>query len=458
MVKRCLVSRAFVVCGYLVASAGLYALRVVGNKVRREPCPPAKIFGEVLARTFIALGPTYIKLGQILASRPDLVDPQIANELSGLLDQLPPIPFDQVRSAWREEFGLSVEEAFRFLERVPIASGSVASVYRGRLRTGDLVAVKVRRPGIVTVVAADSKLLRGAVQLASIFPALHYLPLREVVDEVLNAIAEQLDFRREADTSRRLRKALVWEPEVVIPGVVDAFSGTTVLTQEFVTEIADRQLDASSGRRAALQAALRALYRMIFVEGLVHCDLHQGNLHLLSDGRAVILDFGFVATLSNVDRLSFAEFFFAMTSGEGRRCAEIAVEMASYIPPSFNSACFVAEIARLVRVAHGRRAQEFKVADFVSGMFDIQRRHRVRSTTAFVLTVISLVVFEGLIKQIDPQLDFQGLAQRFIFRGFIRRSTPTYPISDPNLIDTQLDISPRTIGSQAVGTERASRC
>jgi predicted unusual protein kinase regulating ubiquinone biosynthesis (AarF/ABC1/UbiB family) len=125
-----------------------------------------------------------------------------------------------------------------------------------------------------------------------------------------------------------------------------------------------------------------------------------------------------------------------MTSGEGRRCAEIAVEMASYIPPSFNSACFVAEIARLVRVAHGRRAQEFKVADFVSGMFDIQRRHRVRSTTAFVLTVISLVVFEGLITQIDTQ----------------------YPISDPNLIDTQLDISPRTIGSQAVGTERASRC
>jgi ubiquinone biosynthesis protein len=164
----------------------------------------------------------------------------------------------------------------------------------------------------------------------------------------------------------------------------------------------------------ALVAALRALYRMIFVEGFVHCDLHGANLFLFPNGRAALLDFGFVAELSTETRLTFAEFFLAMASDDGRRCARITVDTASFVPSELDYGAFEGEVRRLVTRAAGSSIEEFSVAGFVGGLFDIQRRHRIVGTSDFVMAIVALLVFEGTAKSVAGTVDFGAEAVPFV--------------------------------------------
>jgi ubiquinone biosynthesis protein len=174
--------------------------------------------------------------------------------------------------------------------------------------------------------------------------------------------------------------------------------------------------------RAALISALNSLYRMIFVVGLIHCDLHGGNLHFLPGDRVVLVDFGFVADFSYEDRLRFAEFFYSMVANDGERAAEITLELASFVSPRLERKAFEAEVVSLVDSVAGRPAQEFLVAEFVASLFDIQRRHGVQGTVAFTMAIVSLLVFEGMVRQVDPNLDFQARAKPFILRASAHRA------------------------------------
>jgi ubiquinone biosynthesis protein len=206
----------------------------------------------------------------------------------------------------------------------------------------------------------------------------------------------------------------------VVPALVEELCGTSILTMEFIDALHLPQVQDESRAREALVVALRALYRMIFVEGLIHCDLHQGNLHLLADGRAVIIDFGFIAELERADRVKFAEFFYSMAANSGVRCAQIILETASFFPSDFDYEAFEAKIVSLVNRVAGMKANEFQVTDFVVGLFDIQRRFRIRGTTAFTMAILSLLVFEGIAKRLYADLDFQQEAIPFILRASIR--------------------------------------
>ena len=159
------------------------------------------------------------------------------------------------------------------------------------------------------------------------------------------------------------------------------------------------------------------LFRMIFAEGFVHCDMHQGNLHLLADGRAVLVDFGFIAELRRTDRIKFAEFFLALAINNGIRCARITLEIARSVPEDFPYQQFEREVAELVDAVSGASARDFQVFRFVTGMFDVQRRFRVRGTTGFMMAILSLLVFEGIAKDVDPDLDFQREAMPFVLRA-----------------------------------------
>jgi ubiquinone biosynthesis protein len=331
------------------------------------------------------------------------------------------MPFRVVEKLLRDEFGVRREDLFIEFDPRPIASGSIASVYRARLQDSRIVAVKVRRPGIASRISADLHLMRAAADFLCHLPPFRLVPLRGLVDEFGACLVRQLDFALEAAANRRLSTALVWEPKVVIPALVENLCGAKVLTMNMIDELnIPRQL--GHGRETeALLAALRALYRMIFVEGLVHCDLHQGNMHLLPDGRAVLIDFGFIAELGREDRLKFAEFFYSMSANNGVRCAQIILETAAFCPTVLDYPVFEQDVVFLVNSVAGRNAREFQVADFVFGLFDIQRNHGIRGTTAFMMAIIALLVFEGIAKQIYADLDFQREAYPFILRASIKQ-------------------------------------
>ena len=419
-----MIGRAVLVVSYIILGTLRLGFRLASNRFARRGESGASIIGRTLAEVFEALGPTYIKLGQILSTRRDLLSEPVIRHLERLQDRLPAIPFRLVPPLFRREFGIDLAEAFTAFERSPIASASIASVYRGRLPDGRVVAVKIRRPGIERRIAADLRLLRAATGLCGLLPWFRLLPLRPAVNEFGTCLVRQLDFRLEAAANRRLGAALAWEQGVIVPELVEELCSSSILTMEFIEGL---QLPAEPSRRRARQAllaGLHALYRMIFVEGLIHCDMHQGNLHFLPDGRAALVDFGFMAEFARADRLKFAEFFYTMATNDGVRCAQITLETAASYPPDLAYDAFEADVIALVNRAAGARAREFQVADFVLSLFDLQRRYRVLGTTAFTMAIVSLLVFEGIAKDTYADLDFQREAYPFILRASIRPHRP----------------------------------
>jgi ubiquinone biosynthesis protein len=391
-------------------------VRLLLNLIARRKENPEKLIGQTLTELFEVLGPTYVKLGQLLSTRRDLFSEPMIQCLEQLQDQLSPIPFHVLPDLFYQEFGLKLEEVFSQFDTSPVASASIATVYRARLRNERIVAVKVRRPGIARRMQSDLHMLRLGARFLEHLPPFRQVPLERAINEFRVCIIQQIDFRLEAAANRRLRAILACEPGIIIPELVEEYCSSSILTMDFLDGLhLSRQLESSIAHKALL-TALRALYRMIFIEGFVHCDMHQGNLHMLPDGFAALIDFGFMAELKNNDRVKFAEFFYAMATNDGARCADITFETAFYSPPDLKYEKFEADIVRLVNEVSGKRANEFLVAKFVIGLFDIMRRYQIAGTTSFTMAIISLLVFEGTAKDLYPDLDFQHEARPFIMR------------------------------------------
>ncbi len=416
-------TRATVTVWLLGCGTARLACALAWNGIRRRD-RAAGVAARSIAATLEQLGPTYVKLGQILATRRDLLPDDVVVELERLQDQLAPAPFDAVPRFFRDELGLELDDVFAELDPVPIASASIACVYRGTLRDGTPVAVKVRRPGVAQLVDLDLRLIRRGARLLAPLPGLNGLPMLSALDELGACLHRQIDLRLEADANRRISAALVEEPDVLLPTLVERCCSESLLTMSFLP-LGSAARDPS--RRPALLAALRALYRMIFIEGFVHGDLHGANMFLLADGRAALLDFGFMAELPPAARIGFAEFFLAMASNDGRGCARITVDTAASVPAALDYASFEADVCALVAKAAGASVEEFRVADFVLGLFRIQRRHRIIGTTAFTMAIVSLLVFEGTAKDVAGDLDFGEEAIPFVLRALATR--PKTPVA-----------------------------
>jgi ubiquinone biosynthesis protein len=392
-------------------------VRLLLNLIVGREQNPEKIIGQTLTEVFDSLGPTYVKLGQLLSTRRDLFSDPMIQCLEQLQDQLSPIPFHALPDLFYDEFGLKLEDVFSEFDNSPVASASIATVYRARLRNGRIVAIKVRRPGIARRMESDLHMLQLGAKFLEHLPPFRQVPLDRAINEFRVCLVQQIDFRLEAAANRRLRAFLACEPGIIIPELIEEYCTSSILTMDFLDSLnLSRQL-ASDIAHKALLIALRALYRMIFIEGFVHCDMHQGNLHLLPGGLVALIDFGFMAELQNNDRVKFAEFFYAMATNDGVRCADITLETAFYSPPDLKYKKFEAEIVELVNNVSGKTADEFLVAKFVLGLFDVMRRYRISGTTSFTMAIISLLVFEGIAKEVFADLDFQYEARPFVLRA-----------------------------------------
>jgi ubiquinone biosynthesis protein len=390
------------------------SVRALWWRLRGWPLEDA--VGRTARELLIELGPSYLKIGQILSTRRDILPRRIVEQLELLQDRIPPQSLSEAMPAIRAGIARPLDEVFRTIDETPVAGASIASVYCGWLLDGRKVAIKVRRPGIGMRVAADLRLLRRGASLLEKIPGMRAMPLHSLVEGVGEAIAQQLDFRREGRMCRRLGERF-GSDQVHVPVVVEELSSESVLIMEFLDETHAGQ---NNDVEKAVESALKVLYTMIFVEGLVHCDLHPGNLFLLEDGEIALLDFGFVVELSDDARASFAEFFHAMSENEGAECARIAIEMATFRSPRFDETSFTVAAIELVERFSGATAADFSVAEFVARLIDLQRRHGLRSTTEFTMAIVALLVFEGTVKRFRPDLDFQTPASPYILPTLLR--------------------------------------
>ncbi|SFQ95570.1 2-octaprenylphenol hydroxylase [Lentzea waywayandensis] len=366
---------------------------------------------DLLTDAVVRLGPTFLKVAQLLGTRVDVVPLEVCRALARVYDDLPSVPVSEARQRFPSRLRADLVGV------TPAAAGSIACVYRGELRDGRHVAIKVRRPGIGRVVARDLALLGSVARLAESLRLLGGMPVVDVVGEVADAVRQQLDFDAEAAALRELGANLVAVPGVRVPEVIEEYCGPGVLVMEHLPGLRDGTV-SSEAKRVATLTALRAVYQMIFLDGLVHCDLHPGNLYPMPDGSAVIVDAGFCRRMSEPGRRAFVGFFYRMTRGDGAACADVVLATATATARS-DPEGFRTEMIRLVESATRDSVADFDLVPFTVRLFALQREHGLAADPAFVFPILSLVVLEGTLREVCADVDFQTEALPFVLRGMM---------------------------------------
>jgi ubiquinone biosynthesis protein len=393
------------------AGAGLARLRVPGARRLHARA------GERAARRLDRLGGAYLKAAQVLSTRADLLSDAQRAPLARLCDHVTPTPPARSLAARGSDDGL-VDVDLR-----PFAAGSVTDVHLGRRRdTCERVAVKVLRPDVRARFAADLALMRGVTRLGARLPLLRSVPAIAAVELLADAVGSHLDLRTEAARQARLADEIGATEAVVVPRPHLDLCLPDVLVMDYVADalrIDDPRLSAELQHAAALRA-LHALYAMLFRGGLVHCDLHPGNLLVTSEGDLVIIDFGYACELDAAQQTAFAELFRAMATADGEAVAAVIVGTATRLPDELDHDALVADFRALVAEVSGSTAEDFNVARFVTALFAIQRRRGIVASPGFTMGIVALMTLEGLLKQLTPSLDFQREALPYVLERLER--------------------------------------
>ncbi|MDO9597008.1 MAG: ubiquinone biosynthesis regulatory protein kinase UbiB, partial [Azoarcus sp.] len=375
-----------------------------------------------LRRALESLGPIFVKFGQMLSTRRDLLPPDIADELAMLQDRVPPFPTAQALALLQDFYGKPVDEVFRNFNRTPVASASVAQVHFAELPDGTEVAVKVLRPGIEHVIAHDLALLEvAAMVLEKVWPEGRRLKPREVVAEFTKYLNDELDLMREAANCSQLRRNFKDSPLLVVPEVYWDWCGRKVMVMERMHGVQISQIEALKAQGTDLSALSRAgveiFFTQVFRDGFFHADMHPGNIQVSLDpatfGRYISLDFGIVGTLTESDKEYLAQNFVAFFRRDYKRVAELHIE-SGWVPPETRVNDLESAIRAVCEPYFDRPLKEISLGMVLMRLFQTSRRFHVEIQPQLVLLQKTLLNIEGLGRELDPELDLWSTAKPFL--------------------------------------------
>ena len=380
--------------------------------------------GVRIRQTLEDLGPIFVKFGQMLSTRRDLLPDDIADELAKLQDNVPQFPGDQARKLIETAFGQSVNVVFKRFEEQPMASASVAQVHPATLHDDAQVVIKVLRPGIKRVIQRDIGLLYVVARLAQRYlPDARRLRPQEVVAEYEKTILDELDLMREAANASQLRRNFEHSDALYIPEVYWPYTRRNVLVMERIhgIPISDiKQLHAHGIDLKTLSArGVEIFFTQVFVHNFFHADMHPGNIFVSyenpHDPRYLAVDFGIVGTLSPVDQRYLAENFVAFFNRDYRRVAELHLE-SGWVPPNTRVDEFESAIRTVCEPIFQRPLSEISLGNLLLRLFQTARRFNMEIQPQLVLLQKTLLNIEGLGRQLDPQLNLWETAKPFLDR------------------------------------------
>ena len=425
--------------GVVFAREGVFALvdttrmplpaRAAVSLARVIERPASKVAANRLAAALTRLGPTYVKLGQFLATRPDVVGITLARDLETLQDKMAPVPQAEADRAVELALGKPLRGAFVAFGP-PVAAASIAQVHRAEIAAGGgrAVAVKVLRPGIERRFRADIESFGFVADKAEQFSVeAQRLRLVEVVETLRRAVAIEMDLRLEAAALSEMAENTREDPEFRVPAVDWDLTARDVLTLEWIeaTPLHDRAKLAAKGfvlkelGRAVIQTFLRHALR----DGFFHADMHPGNLFVDDDGKLVAVDFGIMGRLGPKERRFLAEILYGFITRDYHRTAEVHFE-AGYVPRHHSVEGFAQAIRAIGEPIHNRTAEEISMAKLLMLLFEVTGLFDMRTRPELLLLQKTMVVVEGVARSLDPKLDMWKVAEPVVREWMERHLGP----------------------------------
>lgn len=370
------------------------------------------------AGAFSAIGPAAIKLGQTLATRPDLVGEAAAHNLLALQDQLPPVDFAAIRREIEDSFERPLETLFASFDPVPVGAASIAQVHRATTPDGRDVAVKVLRPGVREKFAADIATYEwAAAHLESLDGEARRLRPRQVIANFRRWTMRELDLRREAASASELAEAMHAFDGYRVPAIDWDRTNGRVMTLDWIDGIKISEvalLDAAGHDRKALAARLvLAFLTQAISGGYFHADMHQGNLFVTADGTIVAIDFGIMGRIDLRARQWLAEILYGLTTGNYRRVAEIHFE-AQYVPSYHSVEEFATALRAVGEPMRGKSVAELSVGQMLDGLFAVTRDFDMATQPHLLLLQKTMVMVEGIATQLDPEINMWETAAPYV--------------------------------------------
>ena len=380
-----------------------------------------------LRKMLTTLGPAFIKIGQALSTRPDLVPPTYLEELTKLQDQLPPFPNEIAFQFIREELGADPSEVYAELSSMPIAAASLGQVYKGKLKTGEDVAVKVQRPGLAESIAVDMYILRKIAAWAMNNIKRVRSNLVAIADELATRIFEETDYNQEGRNAERFASLYGYLPEIYVPKIYWRYTGRRVLTMEWITgtklteldKIREQGIDATHLIDVGVQCSLRQLLE----HGFFHADPHPGNLLAMPDGRLAYLDFGMMSEVKPYQRYGLIEAIVHLVNRDFEGLAHDYVKL-EFLTPDTDLAPIIPAFASVFNDALGASVAEINIKSITDQLSSLMYEYPFTVPAYYALIIRSLVTLEGIAIHVDPEFKVLSKAYPYVAKRLLTDQSP----------------------------------
>jgi ubiquinone biosynthesis protein len=384
---------------------------------------------ERLRRSLEELGPTFVKFGQILSLRGDLLPAELIKELERLQDNVTSVPFEEIMGVLKKALKKPLDEIFSFIEEEPLAAGSLAQVHRAVLKEENVpVALKIRRPDIVRTVEIDLQILEGAAPyLSEHLEFARTYDFVNLVKELKRALLRELNFTLEARNMQIISQNLADEKDVIIPEVYEDYTRSSVLTMDLIegVKLKDLQLDNVEVREHLAKTGIRLVVKQVLENGFFHADPHPGNFLIVEDQELCLLDWGVVGILPPETRFEMVELIAAIVDMEAEKVLDLLVALTGANVAQINERLLLRDILEILHLYHSVTIGKLDLGQLLMDLNNMLRTHHIKLPSDLALMFKTMVTAEGTARQLYPELDVIAEIEPFIIQLGIERWSPS---------------------------------